>query len=38
MVSMDEDEAAIRFLRVKKHYGAERVWKEFPTKNWLLED
>ena len=31
-----KDKAAIKFLRVNKHYGAKHLCKEFPTKNWSL--
>jgi len=30
----DKHKAAINFLQVNKHYGAKRLWKEFP---WSLQ-
>ena len=36
MVFTDKDKAAIKFLRVNKHYGAKHLWEEFPIKNWSL--
>ena len=36
MVFTDEDKAAMKFWPVNKHYGAKRLCKEFPIKNWSL--
>ena len=36
MVFTDKHKAAIKCLRVNKHYDAKRLWKEFPIKNWSL--
>ena len=33
MVFTDKDKAAIKFSLVNKHYGAKRLYKEFPMKN-----
>ena len=38
MVFTDKHKAAIKFLRVDKHYGANCLWKEFPIKNWSLRE
>jgi len=36
LVFTDKDKAAIKFLRVNKHYSAKRFRKEFVPKNWSL--